>query len=139
VTFVPRDAGSRSGLLTITTADGASSSVVLHGTGTYTPVVGVTPSVVAGNGVITVGGLGFPASSKVTLRLAYGDHAVMTNTSPEGAFLVRLPILPTDVAGQQRVIAIDVADRYTPVSSGAFLVQGDDGSPVPLLPVGGGN
>ncbi len=112
---------------------------MLHGTGIYTPAVGVTPTVVAGNGVINVGGLGFPAASRVTLRLAYGDHAVVTNTDANGAFLVRLPIRPADVAGEQRVIAIDANDRYTPVSSGAFLVQGDDGSPVPLLPVGDGN
>jgi hypothetical protein len=52
---------------------------------------------------------------------------------------VRLPILPADVAGQQRIIAIDAADRYTAVSSGPFLVQGDDSAPVPLLPVGDGN
>ncbi len=95
VVLAPTEAGARSANLTAYSADGATSAVVVVGTGRYTPVVGIRQRTVAAGGKIDVAGLGFPANTFVSLGLEAGTETLLVLTDGRGELRTRFSVPPS--------------------------------------------
>ena len=106
VRFQPTDSGFRSAVLTLTSATGATTSVVLSGTGTRVVAIeALDPRVRPGEDAVLVG-TGFPAGSSVTVSWADGrGRSVTVVADPDGSILANLPTRATERRGERTIVA----------------------------------
>ncbi len=122
--FVPSADGSRNAIVTFVSEGGATTSAVVYGDGEYRPGIAVGVSTVRSGDAVIVGGLGFPGSSTLSVSWSGSDQQISVETSRDGAFSVRVPVLPGSATGPRRIVVIDPSGRHAPVESGNILVQG---------------
>jgi hypothetical protein len=106
VTFAPTGPGHRTALVKVFTPLGQYTSMLAGGDGRYEPVFEVAGSQVAAGSDLGVGGSGFPPNTSVSIL--FGDdsaNALVTSTNADGAFLLWLPVDPTQRGGQRTVVA----------------------------------
>lgn len=106
VRFQPTDSGYRSAVLTLTSATGATTSVVLSGTGRRVVALEVLEPRVRPGGDAVVVGSGFPPGALVTVSWADGRGRPTTAIAgPEGAIWVNLPTRVSDRRGERTIVA----------------------------------
>lgn len=131
--FSPLDGGRRNAIVSVTTQGGATSSVVVSGTGAYRPAIAVGPAVVEEGESVSIGGLGFPAGGVVSLGWADTDERVTVQVADNGGFSVRLPVVVGGPTGRREIVVSDPADRFGEVRSAPVLVDAQRRA-IPLRP-----
>ncbi len=106
VRFQPTDSGFRSAVLTLTSATGATTSVVLSGTGTRVVAIeALHPRVRPGEDAVLVG-TGFPAGASVTVSWADGrGRSATVVAGADGAILANLPTRVNERRGERTIVA----------------------------------
>jgi hypothetical protein len=111
----PSAAGTRSALLTFTTATGQRTSVVLTARGRYQPVL-LLPEAAAVGSSMAVVGLGFPASTPVVIAIGDRFRAVTAFTGDAGELDVRIPVPRTVRPGPNVVTVVSAGERFEPAA-----------------------
>ena len=124
VGFAPSADGQRNAIVTFVSEGGATTSAVVYGDGEYRPGIAVGVSTIRSGDSVVVGGLGFPGSSTLSVWWSGSDQQISVATSRDGAFSVRVPVLPGSATGPRRIVVIDPSGRHAPVESDSILVQG---------------
>lgn len=138
VTFKPTGNGERSALVLVTALDAATTSIVLSGTGKYTPSLLVPGTSVDIGGAIGVGGIGFPAKHTITLGVDNSPATMSVTTDDKGMFLTNFAFGRSDFPGQAHLTAVDTGAAFAPVVSSAFIVVDNAATmPVTMMGVGG--
>ena len=124
VGFTPSADGPRNAIVTFVSEGGATTSAVVYGDGEYRPGIAVGVTTVRSGDSVVVGGLGFPGSSTLSISWSGSDQQTSVATSRNGAFSVRVPVLPGSATGPRRIVVIDPSGRHAPIESDSILVQG---------------
>ncbi len=124
VGFAPSADGPRNAIVTFVSEGGATTSAVVYGDGEYRPGVAVGVSTIRPGEAVLVGGMGFPGSSTLSISWSGSDQQISVETSRDGAFSVRVPVLPGSATGPRRIVVIDPSGRHDPIESDSILVQG---------------
>jgi len=106
VTFTPVAPGRRTALVKVFTSTGQYTTMVAGGDARYEPVFEVAAGEVEAGGDLGVGGSGFPPNTSVSIL--FGDRSassLVTATNADGAFLLWLPIDPSEGGGQRTIVA----------------------------------
>ena len=103
--FTPLASGRRSATAVFDTATGQYTSALLSGEGYYSAALLADPRVSVGSR-LGVGGVGFPATTAITIGFSDGSGRSMTVTSDRnGTFLTTVLITKGQRAGRQVVLA----------------------------------
>jgi hypothetical protein len=106
VTFTPTGAGHRTAVVTVATATGQYTSVLVTGEGRYQPTLTVDQSLVLAGRGIEVTGTGFPAGSKVALSWSDDPaHAVTALADGAGRFVTTFVVSAAERAGDHQLVA----------------------------------
>ncbi len=106
VTFAPTAPGRRTALVEVFTSTGQYTTMVAGGDGHFDPSFQVgEPEVEAGRD-LAVGGHGFPPNTPVSILFGESSATgLVTTSSPDGTFLLWLPIDPSERGGLRTLLA----------------------------------
>jgi hypothetical protein len=122
VQAAPLEDGLRTARLSASTVEGPVAAAALAATGVLTPVLKVTPPVVAGGGLVTVSGQSFPRSVSLRVSVAAGQE-IQVVTDANGAFSIVVLVLGGQPTGPATVSVRDDAGRWpAPVTSPLLVV-----------------
>ena len=105
VTFTPTDAGSRTASVNIGSSVNEYTSMLISGTGVYTPSL-VAPSSATPGRDIVVGGSGYPADTPIAIGWSDGSGTMLdAQTDALGNFIATFPVALSQRAGATTLVA----------------------------------
>jgi hypothetical protein len=106
VTFTPVGPGHRTALVKVFTSTGQYTTMVAGGDARYEPVFEIAADEVEAGGDLGVGGSGYPPNTPLSILFGDGSpSSLVTSTNADGAFLLWLPIDPSEGGGLRTIVA----------------------------------
>ncbi|MCU1394732.1 MAG: hypothetical protein JWM34_3160 [Ilumatobacteraceae bacterium] len=131
VSFTPTADGRRSATVNVSTSFGQYTSVLVGGTGVYTPQLVVPPTATPGRD-LAIGGTGFPVDTGIVIAWNDGTgRAVLLTTDGNGNFLTNFPVSLSRRPGAATLVA-----QVPSGPSASGTVQVDRLRPRPTTPPG---